>query len=159
MSNRKKMARGTFTNILVVLAFMLFTPIVLQVVYTIPLVEPGFPQILYCSFGELLRAFLLAERYLEKQGESWTGKLGRSVFRDLRLLLSRPMVQVFCKLKTRVPIRLLFFLFATFLLIGQLLPGRKNLFWSRKLLILSALSIKIMLGLSDCRMATHWSIC
>lgn len=40
MSNRKKMARGTFTNILVVLAFMLFTPIVLQVVYTIPLVEP-----------------------------------------------------------------------------------------------------------------------
>lgn len=40
MSNRKKMARGTFTNILAVLVFMIAAPIILQVAYTIPLFDP-----------------------------------------------------------------------------------------------------------------------
>ena len=40
MSDRKKRALRPFANILVVLAFMVFAPIILQIVYTIPLVEP-----------------------------------------------------------------------------------------------------------------------
>lgn len=72
MSNRKKMARGTFTNILVVLVFMIAAPIILQVAYTIPLFDPKISAESVLQFWGTMAGFFIGGKIL---GEA-KGKLG-----------------------------------------------------------------------------------
>lgn len=64
MSNRKKRALGPFANILVVLAFMVFAPMVLQVVYTIPLAEPRISAESVLQFWGTMAGFFIGGKVL-----------------------------------------------------------------------------------------------
>lgn len=64
MSNRKKRTLGPFANILVVLAFMVFAPIVLQVVYTIPLLEPRVSAESVLQFWGTMAGFFIGGKVL-----------------------------------------------------------------------------------------------
>lgn len=64
MSDRKKRALGLFANILVVLAFMVFAPIILQIVYTIPLVEPRVSAESVLQFWGTMAGFFIGGKVL-----------------------------------------------------------------------------------------------
>ena len=64
MSDRMKRALGPFVNILVVLAFMVFAPIILQIVYTIPLVEPRISAESVLQFWGTMAGFFIGGKVL-----------------------------------------------------------------------------------------------
>ena len=64
MSNRKKRALGSFANYLIVLAFMVFAPIILQVVYTIPLFEPRISAGSVLQFWGTMAGFFIGGKVL-----------------------------------------------------------------------------------------------
>lgn len=64
MSDRKKRALRPFANILVVLAFMVFAPIILQIVYTIPLVEPRVSAESVLQFWGTMAGFFIGGKVL-----------------------------------------------------------------------------------------------
>ncbi len=64
MSNRKKRALGPFANFLVVLAFMIFAPIILQVVYTISLLEPRISAESVLQFWGTMAGFFIGGKVL-----------------------------------------------------------------------------------------------
>lgn len=82
MSNRKKRALGPFANILVVLAFMVFAPIILQAVYTIPLLEPRISAESVLQFWGTMAGFFIGGKVLgEARGklnwETWAKRFPR----------------------------------------------------------------------------------
>lgn len=64
MSNRKKRALEPFANIFGVLAFMVFAPIILQVVYTVPLVEPRISAESVLQFWGTMAGFFIGGKVL-----------------------------------------------------------------------------------------------
>lgn len=64
MSNRKKRALGPFANFLIVLAFMVFAPIILQVVYMIPLFEPRISAGSVLQFWGTMAGFFIGGKVL-----------------------------------------------------------------------------------------------
>lgn len=79
MSNRKKRALGPFANILVVLAFMVFAPIILQAVYTIPLLEPRISAESVLQFWGTMAGFFIGGKVLgEARGKlNWETRAKR----------------------------------------------------------------------------------
>lgn len=64
MSNRKKRALGSFVNIVAVLVFMIAAPIILQVVYTIPLFAPKISAESVLQFWGTMAGFFIGGKVL-----------------------------------------------------------------------------------------------